>query len=583
MTRSSGVTIGRYELTIGAGAGTLINAATADTAAQDPARLARALQEEPEKPPDRTPGVVAGSIVDAAGEATARAEEARALVTALLDGSLLRPPPERIDIMLELLQRLDAGGHWEETLRLARAINGLLALAMRWADLVRSLGVALRAADNVGDRSAIAWAQHELGTLHLAADDPLGAELALSQAHELRQRLGDRAGVAATEHNLNILCQRLRELLREGRLRTRGGRARRVLGLAAAAVLLLLVGAVARAVVIPPAADDTPKIAVRVIGRGTVTSAPPGIRCPPRCDAAFDRGASLLLTASARPGSSFAGWDGECHGTKSCSLDLDGERTVTARFDASFPTRTLKVHKAGGGVGAVKSEPSGIDCGGACVASFRRGTPIRLVAHPGRDAIFAGWSGGGCTGTGDCTVTLQKPVTITARFDAAPVRPVELTVTPAGKGSGGVTSDPEGILCGRDCTQTFATGRTVVLTARASTGSDFAGWSGGGCTGNSECTVTLNESQTVQATFNPKPPAKHFTLTTSTSRGGSIDPACPTGCSYVAGTKVPLTASPGSNTFVTWDGCDTKPTGNACEVTMSQDRTVTVTFTFNVP
>ena len=58
-----------------------------------------------------------------------------------------------------------------------------------------------------------------------------------------------------------------------------------------------------------------------------------------------------------------------------------------------------------------------------------------------------------------------------------------LTVSKSGTGAGTVSSTPAGIHCGADCTETLAFGTAVTLTADASTGSVFTGWSGGGCSG----------------------------------------------------------------------------------------------------
>lgn len=76
-----------------------------------------------------------------------------------------------------------------------------------------------------------------------------------------------------------------------------------------------------------------------------------------------------------------------------------------------------------------------------------------------------------------------------------------LTVKKAGSGDGTVTSDPTGINCGGDCTETYASGDSVTLTAKESSGSSFAGWSGGWCSGTGTCRVTMSVNTTVTAKF----------------------------------------------------------------------------------
>lgn len=76
-----------------------------------------------------------------------------------------------------------------------------------------------------------------------------------------------------------------------------------------------------------------------------------------------------------------------------------------------------------------------------------------------------------------------------------------LAIAKPGAGSGTVTSSPAGINCGTDCSEIYAAGTVVTLTASASTGSTFSGWSGGGCSGSGTCTVTMNSAASVMAAF----------------------------------------------------------------------------------
>ncbi len=68
------------------------------------------------------------------------------------------------------------------------------------------------------------------------------------------------------------------------------------------------------------------------------------------------------------------------------------------------------------GSGTVTSSPLGINCGNVCVASFAPATMVTLTAATSGGSVFAGWSGGGCSGTGTCTVTLTMATSVTATF-----------------------------------------------------------------------------------------------------------------------------------------------------------------------
>lgn len=81
-----------------------------------------------------------------------------------------------------------------------------------------------------------------------------------------------------------------------------------------------------------------------------------------------------------------------------------------------------------------------------------------------------------------------------------------LSVFLAGQGRGVVrsTAAAPGIACGRDCEDSYAAGSSVVLVAKAATGSVFAGWRGA-CAGTTTvCRVTVGADTTVAALFVPR-------------------------------------------------------------------------------
>ncbi len=180
-------------------------------------------------------------------------------------------------------------------------------------------------------------------------------------------------------------------------------------------------------------------------------------------------------------------------------------------------TDGLLVTLAGTGGGTVTSSPAGISCPGVgtCSASFTPSTMVTLTATPNANSVFTNWSGGGCSGTGTCAVTLSSNQAVTATFTAVKAN---LAVTIAGSGT--VTSSPAGINCPGTCTATFPLGTAVTLTPKAATGSNFTGWSGGGCSGTSTCSITMNSDQAVTATFQ----VPGFTITAKPLSPSSVAP-----------------------------------------------------------
>jgi hypothetical protein len=69
------------------------------------------------------------------------------------------------------------------------------------------------------------------------------------------------------------------------------------------------------------------------------------------------------------------------------------------------------------GDGTVASTPSGIDCGGTCMAEFPPLTSVTLTAIPGTSSVFEGWTGDCATSmAADCTLAMDSPKTAGATF-----------------------------------------------------------------------------------------------------------------------------------------------------------------------
>src|SRR6185312_2148846 len=207
-------------------------------------------------------------------------------------------------------------------------------------------------------------------------------------------------------------------------------------------------------------------------GSGIVTSAPTGINCPQTCTANFDSGDQITLTAAAAVGSSFTGWAGSCSGaTTTCATSLNANSSVTAAF-ASLPPppQQIQLTVSEIGTGTVASAPAGVNCPQTCTANFDSGTQITLTATPANGFSFSGWAGSCSGSTTTCVITATANSSVAATFGSTqppPPQQVQLTVIPAGAGSGVVTSLPAGINCPQTCTANFASGTQVTLSAVA--------------------------------------------------------------------------------------------------------------------
>jgi PKD repeat protein len=111
-------------------------------------------------------------------------------------------------------------------------------------------------------------------------------------------------------------------------------------------------------------------------------------------------------------------------GSKSATLSIPTNYPVTttaALSGTGTVSYTLTVNKTGStGTGTVTSEPSGINCGPDCTEPYNSGIAVTLTAAPDAGSSFAGWSGGGCSGTGSCAVTINSNTTVTAIFNTVP-------------------------------------------------------------------------------------------------------------------------------------------------------------------
>jgi Divergent InlB B-repeat domain len=160
------------------------------------------------------------------------------------------------------------------------------------------------------------------------------------------------------------------------------------------------------------------RLIVRLERRPPLSSVPPGINCPPTCEAMFPTGTLATL----RGGGSYI-WGGACVGFgPACALVIDASANVlAAELLPSIPGPSrVGVNVSVSGRGVVLG--GRIRCGGArgtlldCESFFAPGTSVDLQAIPPRGSRFARW-GGFCRGMKPrCRLLVNAPKTVQALF-----------------------------------------------------------------------------------------------------------------------------------------------------------------------
>ena len=251
------------------------------------------------------------------------------------------------------------------------------------------------------------------------------------------------------------------------------------------------------------------------------------------------------------------------------------------------PTVTVLNPTSGPTAGGNTVEITGTNLGGATKVKFgttevsppfteNTATKIKVIAPAG------------AAGTVDVrVVTPGGESANTAADNYTYVEEHELDV--AVTGDGDVDADSGAIVNCREssgvCSDTYAPGTVVILTATADAGNQFAGWTG--CEEEpslNECKVTMDADKSVEAEF----VAVHELFVEVIGNGevdaleGAIFECDESGVScadsFVEGTIVTLIAFPGGGSeLVEWIGCD-EVFGDECDVTMDGAKLVTAKF-----
>ena len=165
--------------------------------------------------------------------------------------------------------------------------------------------------------------------------------------------------------------------------------------------------------------------------------------------------------------------------------------TANHTISATFVINTYTVSATAGAGGTISPASR--------LVTYGSNTTFTVTPSAGYTASATG-CGGSLSGTTYTTGAITGACTVSAAFA---LNSYALTISKAGAGSGTVTSAPSGINCGATCNASYNYNTSVTLTALASGGSAFSGWSG-----DADCTdgsVTVNSAKACTATFTALP------------------------------------------------------------------------------
>ena len=108
--------------------------------------------------------------------------------------------------LLGLLSWAAAQGNWSHVATLGRAIDPYLTLRGLWGAWRKTLGEIQNAAKAMQNLALQGWVLHQMGTYEIGMGNFSAARKLLEQAVSIRKELGDEAGAAYSQHNLQVIA-----------------------------------------------------------------------------------------------------------------------------------------------------------------------------------------------------------------------------------------------------------------------------------------------------------------------------------------------------------------------------------------
>ena len=270
----------------------------------------------------------------------------------------------------------------------------------------------------------------------------------------------------------------------------------------------------------------------------------------------YTYGQAVQLTANPAEGWSFSQWSGNLSGsTNPNTIIMTGNKAVTATFTLNGPY-SLTLTTSGTGSGTIQASPAG---------PYYWGASVTILANVSTGSTFTGFSGSLTGTTTPQTLVIDGDEAVDAQFTLN--GPYTLTLTMSGSGSGTIQASPSG---------PYYYGASVTIWANVSTGSTFAGFTGGLTGTTTPQTLVMNGPKSVDAAFTLNGPYS-LTLTTSGTGSGTIQ-ASPSG-PYYYGASVTIWANASTGSTFTGFSGDLTGTTTPQTLIMNESKHVDAQFT----
>lgn len=292
----------------------------------------------------------------------------------------------------------------------------------------------------------------------------------------------------------------------------------------------------------------------------------------------YDDGQEATLATEAEEGYRFVSWTGDVEevadvDAPSTTITMNGDRSIAANFEPIPPPGyDLTIATSGGGC---------VITPGTGTFAYDAGTAVTLSALPASGYRFVNWTGDVDTvldvSSALTTVTVNGDYSLVANFQQVTVTLYYLTITSTTGGS--VTSPGEG-------TYACTAGTVAGLVATPASGHQFVNWTGDVANianvESASTTIAVYGHSSIRANFEQVSPGQ-FSLTTSSTTGGSVTAPGEGTLTYDDGAVVSLTATAASGYhFVNWTGdVGTIDDANASSTTIVMNSNCSVRANFS--